>query len=251
MELDPRVKSAALRYLPSWVVARLDPVAHHLEQAVAEFARRRQPGETILDAGCGENRFRALFARCRCWGYDRGIGDARWDYGRIDIRGALEALAVRPAALDGAICLVVLEHLPHPDRFLAELSRALKPGGELLLAVPLLWEVHQRPHDYFRFTRPGIALLLEEAGFEIVRCEPMGGFFTLMARRSVNCLSFFQGSWKWPLFVLLAPWLGLVLPLLLPALDRLDSNRDFTLGYEVLARRQGIRPSGLASSARL
>ena len=237
MELNPSLKSAAIKYLPRWLVSRLDPVQDRIERAVADFARRRQPGETILDAGCGENRFKPLFPGCKFWGYDQGVGDSRWDYGRVDVRGDLESLALGDATLDGALCLVVLEHLPHPDRVLRELSRALKPGGELLLVVPLLWEIHQHPRDYFRFTRQGISLLLAEAGFEIVRLQPLGGFFTLMARRSVNCLAFFQRSWKWILFALLAPWLGLLAPLLLPALDRLDPNRDFTLGYEILARR--------------
>ena len=39
----------------------------------------------------------------------------------------------------------------------------------LLIAAPHEWEVHQAPHDYFRYTRYGLAYLLEQAGFEVVR----------------------------------------------------------------------------------
>jgi SAM-dependent methyltransferase len=237
MELDPRVKSFARRAMPSWLVRRLDPVEARIEAAVRAFAAACPPGAVVLDAGCGENRFRPYFTGRRFVGCDRGVGDSRWDYSRVDVVGDLHRLAFRPGALDAALSIVTLEHLPRPDDALKELARVLKPGGELLLVVPLLWEVHQAPHDYFRFTRHGIRTLLESAGFEVSRCEPLGGFFVLLARRCVNTLAFFQGSWRWLPFVVLAPWLGLLLPLLLPALDGLDRRKDFTLGYEVRARK--------------
>ena len=165
------------------------------------------------------------------------MGDARWDYSRVDVEGDLHRLALGSGRFDAAISVVTLEHLARPAEALAELARVLKPGGELLLVAPLLWEVHQAPHDYFRFTRHGLAHLLESAGFEIDRCEPLGGFFVLMARRCVNALAFFQGSWRWVLFVLMAPWLGFLLPLILGAIDGLDRQKEFTLGYVVRARR--------------
>jgi SAM-dependent methyltransferase len=237
MELDPCVKSLARRVLPAWVVRRLDPVEARLAAAVAEFAAARPAGSAVLDAGCGENRFRDRFAHCRFVGYDRRVGDPRWDYSRVDVTGDLHRLALRTGSVDAVVSVVTLEHLARPPEALGELARVLKPGGELLLVAPLLWEVHQAPHDYFRFTRHGLAHLLESAGFEIERCEPLGGFFVLMARRCVNALAFFQGSWRWILFVLLAPWLGFLLPLFLGAIDGLDRRKDFTLGYVVRARR--------------
>lgn len=237
MELEPRVKQSARRILPRWLLDRLDPVEARIGRAVAAFAARRGDGEVVLDAGCGESRFRALFSRQRLVGYDRGVGDPRWDYGRVDVRGDLRELALRDAAADAALCVVTLEHVPDPAGALAELARVLKPGGELLLVVPFLWEIHQAPHDFFRFTRYGMAHLLAGAGLAAEAIEPLGGFFAVLARRSVAALAFFQGGWCWPLFVLLAPVLGLLAPLVLGWLDGLDRERAFTLGYEVRARK--------------
>jgi SAM-dependent methyltransferase len=237
MELEPRVKCLARRILPRWLVDRLDPVEARIGRAVAAFAARCGAGEVILDAGCGENRFRGLFPRQRLVGYDRGVGDPRWDYGRVDVRGDLQALALRDASADAALCVVTLEHVPDPAAALAELARVLKPGAELLLIVPFLWEIHQAPHDFFRFTRFGIERLLGGAGLAVDSLETLGGFFAVLARRSVSALAFFQGGWRWPLFVLLAPGLGLIAPLVLGGLDRLDRERAFTLGYEVRARK--------------
>lgn len=237
MELNPAIRRLAVRLLPRCIRDLLDPVEARIRRETAAFAADVPLGAAVLDAGCGENRFKALFPGRRFVGYDQGVGDARWDYARVDVLGDLERLAVRSDAVDAAMLLVVLEHVRRPGEVLREVARVLRPGGRLLAVVPLLWEAHQEPHDYFRFTRHGIRFLLEEAGLEPQRIEPLGGFFTLAARRSVNLLAFFQRSWRWVFFVLLAPFFGLLVPLLLRALDPLDHDRAFTLGYVVHARK--------------
>jgi SAM-dependent methyltransferase len=222
------------RWLPQPVRRRLDPVEFRIGQAVAGF-RDLLPGNgRVLDAGCGQNRFRDQFKHCFFVGYDRGIGDQRWDYSTVDVAGDLHQLAFRDECMDGVLCLVVLEHVADPDRVVAELARVLKKGGVMLLVVPMLWEIHQQPHDYFRFTKFGIQHLVEKQNLTVRNVTPLGGFFTVMARRCVNSLAFFQKSWRWPIFVLLSPLFGFLAPLLLPWFDRLDQDREFTLGYEVL-----------------
>ena len=103
-----------------------------------------------------------------------------------------------------------------PGRALAEIARTLVPGGALLIAAPHEWEVHQAPHDYFRYTRYGLAYLLEKAGFEVREMRAAGGYFRLLARRLLNGLQFFTGGVRWLLFlpaaILLVPP-ALILPL--------------------------------------
>ena len=70
----------------------------------------------------------------------------------------------------------------------------LAPGGRLLLAAPHEWEVHQAPHDYFRYTRFGLRYLLEKAGLEPIEMRAVGGYFRLLARRLLNGLQFFSGG---------------------------------------------------------
>jgi hypothetical protein len=110
------------------------------------------------------------------------------------------------------------------------------------MVVPFLWEEHQAPHDYFRFTRYGARLLFDSLPFTVEFIAPMGGFFRVCARRSINLLSFFQGGWRWPLFILLAPLFGLVFPLLLHALDGLDRHKTFSLGFHIRAVKFPVEP---------
>jgi len=208
-----------------------------IEDAVAAFASALPAGVRVLDAGCGEGQYRHYFGRQRYSGVDLAVGDAAWDYSRVDALADLTALPFRAATFDAAVHIVTIEHLKEPGRALAEIARTLAPGGTLLIAAPHEWEVHQAPHDYFRYTRYGLAYLLEQAGLEVREMRPAGGYFRLLARRLLNGLQFFTGGIRWVLFL---PAAVLLVPpaLLLPLLDALDRDRNFTLGYLCTARKR-------------
>ena len=207
-----------------------------IECELAAFARSLPAGARVLDAGAGESRHKALFAAQRYIGVDLAVGDAAWNYGRLDAIADLCALPFRDAAFDAAINVVTLEHIPDPAGALREIGRTLKPGGRLFIAVPQDWEVHQAPHDYFRYTRHGMEHLLQQAGLRPLRIQPAGGYFRLLARRLLNGIQFFKGGWRWLLFL---PAAACLAPpaLLLPLFEPLDPNKNFTLGYLCEAQR--------------
>jgi SAM-dependent methyltransferase len=207
-----------------------------IADAVAEFARGLPPAARVLDAGAGEGQYASHFQRQRYCGVDLAVGDVAWDYGRLDAIADLSALPFRAGSFDAALHIVTIEHLREPARALAEIARALRPGGTLLIAAPHEWEVHQAPHDYFRYTRYGLQYLLESNGYKVVELRAAGGYFRLLARRLLNGLQFFTGGLRWVWFI---PAALVVVPpaLVLPFLDFLDRDRNFTLGYVCLARK--------------
>jgi SAM-dependent methyltransferase len=207
-----------------------------ISDAVERFAGDLPKGELVLDAGAGEGQYCKYFRNTRYIGVDLGVGDASWDYGRLDAICDLNALPFGRSVFGAALNIVTLEHLRDPQLALCEISRVLRHGGELLLVAPHEWEVHQSPHDYFRYTRHGLELLLGRAGFGQIRVQPVGGYFRLLARRLLNGLQFFTGGARWILFV---PAAALLVPpaLLLPLLDGFDAKKDFTLGYICTARK--------------
>jgi SAM-dependent methyltransferase len=207
-----------------------------IEDAVAAFARALPAGARVLDAGAGEGQYAHHFGSQQYCGVDLAVGDAEWDYSRLDAVADLTALPFRDGRFDAALHIVTIEHLREPARALAEIARALAPGGLLLVAAPHEWEVHQAPHDYFRYTRYGLQYLLERAGFEVREMCPAGGYFRLLSRRLLNGLQFFTGGLRWLVFI---PAAMLLAPpaLILPFLDSLDRDRNFTLGYICTARR--------------
>ncbi|MEO8098426.1 MAG: class I SAM-dependent methyltransferase [Acidobacteriota bacterium] len=203
-----------------------------IERSVAGFGESLPKGIRVLDAGAGEGNYRGNFAAQRYCALDLGVGDQGWDYSTLDVTGDLSALPFRDGAFDAALNVVTLEHVREPARVVEELARVLAPGGTLLLIAPHEWEEHQQPHDYFRYTRYGLRYLLERAGFREIRVEPVGGFFRLLSRRLLNALQFFPG----PVALVAALFFGPP-ALLLPLLDSLDRERNFTLGYICSARK--------------
>jgi SAM-dependent methyltransferase len=202
------------------------------DTAVAQFAATLPPRAQVLDAGAGETQYKHLFAAHRYCALDLAVGDTKWDYSRLDAVGDLAGLPFRDGTFDACISIVTLEHVRQPSRVIQEMSRSLSPGGRLLLVAPQEWEVHQQPHDYFRYTRYGLDYLLREAGFEAIEIRPVGGFFRLLSRRMFNAIQFFPG----PLAILAAIFLAPA-ALLLPLFDGLDRDRNFTLGYICFARK--------------
>ncbi|HRR34277.1 MAG TPA: methyltransferase domain-containing protein [Kiritimatiellia bacterium] len=68
---------------------------------------------------------------------------------------------------DGVVGSQVLEHVFNPSVFLSEVARVLKSHGHLLLTVPFVWDEHEQPYDYARYSSFGLKHLLEEHGLQV------------------------------------------------------------------------------------
>lgn len=235
--LNPRILSLAQRLLPGFVVERIDPFHHRIKAFVQEAAQEVKEDSWVLDAGAGEGIYRDYFSRTHYLALDNGIGDKSWDYSGLGLLADLSSLPFKDKTFHIALSIVVLEHLPEPQKALRELFRVLKSPGKLYIALPQSWELHQRPYDYHRFTCYGLENLLLGSGFVLEHLEPIGGYFWYLGRRLIHILSFFQRGWKILFLVILAPIFGLIIPLFCFYLDRWDKEKDHTLGYLCVASK--------------
>jgi ubiquinone/menaquinone biosynthesis C-methylase UbiE len=92
-------------------------------------------------------------------------------------RGELEALPIDDARLDAATLALVLHHLAEPERALAEVARALKPAGRLLIVDMLPHDREnyrqQMGHAWLGFSEEHVRRILGESGFGDVRIVPL------------------------------------------------------------------------------
>lgn len=89
------------------------------------------------------------------------------EFGGVDVVGTAYSLPIRDASLAGIHCEAVLEHLEFPDTAVAEMFRALQPGGVVFAATPFLQPYHAYPDHYQNFTLRGHTRLFERAGFSV------------------------------------------------------------------------------------
>jgi SAM-dependent methyltransferase len=129
--------------------------------ALSPLARGR-----LLDVGCGSKPYRRLFTVSEYIGLEIDSAEARH-------RAVAEAyydgrhFPFEAGRFDTVLCNQVLEHVFEPDHFIAEVQRVLVPGGRLILTVPFVWDEHEQPHDYARYSSFGLRALIERNGFQI------------------------------------------------------------------------------------
>lgn len=145
-------------------------------------------------------------------------------------------------SFDHVLCTEVLEHVSDPLAFLADLKRVLRQGGTLILTVPWSARLHHLPYDYSRFTRFGLIVLLDSAGFSGVTIEERGNDIAVIAnklivlmirllrpRRLRNCV------WTWVLAAMLLPVTVVFLGAAHVALLLRAGSKEDPLGYGVIA----------------
>lgn len=120
----------------------------------------------VLDVGCADGWARDVLAHCDYVGLDYPT-TASGLYGtRPQVFADGAHLPFATASFDTVLLLEVLEHVAEPEQVLAEISRVLKPEGVFLVSVPFLYPLHDAPHDYRRYTAPGLAYALTRAGLQ-------------------------------------------------------------------------------------
>ena len=81
------------------------------------------------------------------------------DYENVDVVCDIHHLPFKDNSIDAVMSVAVLEHVREPAAVLKEVYRVLKPGGRVFSVIPFMQPFHASPHDYQRYTLPGIEFL--------------------------------------------------------------------------------------------
>lgn len=128
----------------------------------------------VLSVGSGADtdgeggRYRGYFKNCSSY-KTSDLDPARRCDLVVDIRSMTQIL---DESFNCVFCNAVLEHVDDFLGALREITRILRVGGILLLGLPLRYEIHMAPSDYWRFTEHGIRYMLHR-DYEILNLTPM------------------------------------------------------------------------------
>jgi SAM-dependent methyltransferase len=140
----------------------------------------------LLDAGCGKMPYKKFI-----------LENSRvTTYHGLDIETAIQYdKAIKPdftwngihmpfdmKQYDCCMATEVLEHCPDPEVFLKEVFRVLKDDGVFFFTVPFIWNLHEVPHDEYRYTPFSITRHLKNSGFTNIEVYATGGWHATMAQ---------------------------------------------------------------------
>lgn len=121
----------------------------------------------VLDVGCGTKPYKKMFNYTEYIGLEIDSPGNRKN-GKVDFFYDGKKFPFSDNEFDSLVVNQVLEHVFNPDEFLDEIRRVLKPNGKLLLTVPFVWDEHEQPYDYARYSSFGLKFLLEKHNFKIL-----------------------------------------------------------------------------------
>jgi SAM-dependent methyltransferase len=193
----------------AWERRRNEPGHRELvERTADELASVVAPPGPVADLGCGPGAHALALARR---GYDvagidgspRMVEVARARAARdkasaaFGVHDVSAPLRFADASLAGVLAILVLQHLPHPAAFIAEIRRCLRPGGHLLITAPARGSTPRTSQNlYWRLRAacyllvPGVVRfydtnslprLVEDQGLTVIGCKVEPGHVSVLA----------------------------------------------------------------------
>lgn len=164
-----------------------------IERALRKFVRTLPPHARVLDIGCGQKPYIHFFSGTYI-GVDNDPASA------ADIMCDSKEIPLADASFDAVILTQSLQNLADPHATIREIYRLLRPGGSCFISAPLAAKLHATPfpsstlaernftltqvptwqHDYWRFTKFGLILLLKQ--FSIVSVSATNGYVATLCQ---------------------------------------------------------------------
>lgn len=191
----------------------------------------------LLDIGCGTKPYESYLHVQHYVGVEIDTERSRTT-SKADVFYDGKRIPFDDGSFDSVLANEVFEHVFNPGEFLTEVNRVLKPDGLFLLTVPFVWDEHEQPHDYARYTSFGLVHILGLHGFEVVR-HTKSVANTRVIFQLINEYIYKKTYVDNPAVrqllntLLIAPWtcLGILLSAVLP------SNPDLYLDNVILVRK--------------
>lgn len=142
---------------------------------------------TLLDFGCGSKPYQDDFVNVKEYiGVDLKIEGRDENHAYVDEFYDGKVIPFGNGHFDSLLCTEVLEHVFNIDELLCEFNRVLRTGGRALVTTPFMWEEHEMPHDFARYTTTALEYLYEKHGFRVVEKTKSGNHVEVVFQFALN-----------------------------------------------------------------
>ena len=183
----------------------------------------------MMDFGCGSKPYQSLFNHVSEYiGVDYSGEGHSHENEEIDIYYNGQMLPFEAEYFDSIFSSEVFEHLFNVEDILFELYRVMKYNGKIFVTCPFVWNEHEVPIDYARYTQFALKYLFEKNGFHIVVMDKSGNYITTLAQMLVLYMLTLK---KLRPFIRITNWLAMFLE------KRLPKRNDLYLSNIVIAQK--------------
>lgn len=193
-------------------------------------------GGSLLDFGCGTKPYKSLFRNVQEYiGIDFKIDGRKDNYSEVDQFYDGKVIPFENDRFDSLLCTEVLEHVFNIEVVLKEFNRVLKLNGKALITTPFMWEEHEMPYDFARYTTPALKYLYQKNGFKVIDNFKTGNYIEVIFQFGLNYIKNILPNNKNVRQVFLIPFIlffnyfGVVFSLLLPVDKTAYFNNVFVL----------------------
>jgi len=150
-------------------------IRRSLYKKIRQFAPQLQG--RLLDFGCGTKPYQGLFTNVSEYiGLDfENQGHSHLNES-IDVMYDGKTIPFADQQFDSVFSSEVFEHIFNLEQMIPELNRVMKKGAKLFVTCPFVWNEHELPNDYARYTQFALRHLLEKNGFKILMQDKSGDF---------------------------------------------------------------------------
>ncbi|MDN3667879.1 class I SAM-dependent methyltransferase [Echinicola jeungdonensis] len=135
-------------------------------------------------------------------------------------------------SFDVIVCCEVLEHLHSPHLGVETMFNALVPKGKIIITTPFIFPLHDRPHDYYRFTKYGLQFLFKK--FKDLNITERNSYFEAIDVLWVRILQI-QSSRSNLISKIIIPLVFFLKRPLTNLLDKILKTDAMTTGYNLIA----------------
>ncbi len=213
-----------------------------LREAIQQFASRARG--KLLDIGCGRKPYQLLFAPYITHHFGIDWPASMHGLQNVDVVGTTLELPIADNHIDTVLATEVMEHVLHPKQMLAKIYRVLRPGGIVILSVPLHEPLHELPYDYYRYTDSSLRHLLTQQRLYVCDIKRRSGTIAVCCYLLCAFLYRRYGSTGYPQQMRMRPVHGVFIVLMCTFINMLGTIFDQlfydnfdTLGFVVLAKK--------------